>query len=372
MRATRAEIDSAAIAHNVETLARWSAPAALCVVVKADGYGHGAVETSKVALAAGATRLAVALAEEGAALREAGIDAPVLLLSEPPVSDAPVVVDQRLEPTVYTEEGIAALAAATSRHTPVPVHLKVDTGMFRVGCAPGDAVRLAKEIAADDRLRLASVWTHLAVADEPDDPFTAEQLARYRDVLTAIEGTGIEVPMRHAANSAGALAHPGSHFDMVRSGIAVYGIAPSAPLAGVVELRPAMRLVSTVSHLKVVPAGSAISYGRRYAVERPSHIATVPIGYADGARRALSATGGEVLIGGRRRPIAGTVTMDQLMVDLGDDESVDVGDEVVLIGRQGAEEITATEWADRLGTIGYEVVCGIGGRVPRRWNGDGA
>jgi alanine racemase len=191
-------------------------------------------------------------------------------------------------------------------------------------------------------------------------------------VLTALDDAGIDVPLRHAANSAGALAHPDSRFDMVRCGIAVYGIPPSAPLAGVVDLRPALRLVSAVSHLKVVPAGSAISYGRRYTVERPSHIATVPIGYADGVRRALSATGGEVLIGGRRRPIAGTVTMDQLMVDLGDDESVSVGDEVVLIGRQGDEQITATDWADHLGTIGYEVVCGIGSRVPRRWTGSRA
>jgi alanine racemase len=367
MRATWAEVDPAALAHNVATLARLVAPAELCVVVKADGYGHGAVETSKVALAAGAARLAVALAEEGTALRAAGVDAPILLLSEPPASDAAAVVAERLEPTVYTEAGIAALAAATPGGERLPVHLKVDTGMFRVGCTPGDAVRLAKEIVADERLELASVWTHLAVADEPDDPFTAEQVARYREVLTALDGAGIEVPLRHAANSAGALAHPESRFDMVRCGIAVYGIPPSAPLADVVELRPALRLVSSVSHLKVVPAGSAISYGRRYAVERPSHIATVPIGYADGVRRALSATGGEVLIGGRRRPIAGTVTMDQLMVDLGDDETVSVGDEVVLIGRQGDAEIIATEWADRLDTIGYEVVCGIGTRVPRRW-----
>jgi alanine racemase len=337
------------------------------VVVKADGYGHGAVETANVALAAGAARLAVALAEEGTALRAAGVDAPILLLSEPPASDAAAVVAERLEPTVYTETGIAALAAATPQGERLRVHLKVDTGMFRVGCTPGDAVRLAKEIVADGRLALASVWTHLAVADEPDDPFTAEQVARYREVLTALDGAGIEVPLRHAANSAGALAHPESRFDMVRCGIAVYGIPPSGPLAGVVELRPALRLVSSVAHLKVVPAGSAISYGRRYAVERPSHIATVPIGYADGVRRALSSTGGEVLIGGRRRPIAGTVTMDQLMVDLGDDETVSVGDEVVLIGRQGDAEITATEWADRLDTIGYEVVCGIGTRVPRRW-----
>jgi alanine racemase len=246
------------------------------------------------------------------------------------------------------------------------VHLKVDTGMHRVGCAPGDVVRLAKEIASEDRLRLASVWTHLAVADEPDDPFTGEQLERYRTALAAVEAAGIDVPLRHAANSAAALVHPAARFDLVRCGIAAYGIPPAPALAGVVALRPALRLVSRVSFVKVVPRGSALSYGRRYTVDQPSVIATVPIGYADGVRRSLSAAGGEVLVGGRRRPIAGTVTMDQMLVDCGDDQAVAVGDEVVLIGAQGDDEVTATECAERLGTIGYEVVCGIGPRVPRR------
>jgi alanine racemase len=371
VRATRAEVDADAIAHNVTVLARLVAPAELCVVVKADGYGHGAVGAARAALGAGATRLAVALTEEEAMLRAAGIDAPVLVLSEPPPPEAPAVVEARLEPAVYTDAGVAALAAAAAPDDPLPVHLKVDTGMHRVGCRPGDATRLAKEIAADRRLRLASVWTHLAVADEPDEPYTGAQLDAYRDVLTALEAAGIDVPLRHAANSAGAIAHPAARFDMVRCGIAVYGISPSAALAGSVDLRPALRLVSTVSLVKVVDEGSTISYGRRYRVERPSVIATVPLGYADGVRRDLAAAGGEVLINGRRRPIAGTVTMDQLMVDCGDDETVAVGDEVVLIGRQGDDEVPATEWASRLDTIGYEIVCGIGPRVPRHWTGGG-
>jgi alanine racemase len=369
VRATWAEVDTSALAHNVSALARLAAPAELCVVVKADGYGHGAVEAARAALGAGASRLAVALAEEGAMLRSAGIDAPVIVLSGAPEDDAATVVEHGLEPTAYTEAGIAALAVAAGDGAPLPVHLKVDTGMHRVGCLPAEALRLAKEIAAERRLRLASVWTHLAVADEPDDPFTGEQLRRYREVLAGLEAAGIDVPLRHAANSAGTIAHPDARFDMVRCGIAAYGIPPAAGLGDALGLRPALRLVSTVSHVKVVPAGAAISYGRRYRVERPSVIATVPIGYADGVRRSLPSVDGEVLIGGRRRPIAGTVTMDQLMVDCGEDESVAVGDEVVLIGVQGDQDITAVEWAERLGTIGYEIVCGIGPRVPRRWVG---
>ena len=204
----------------------------------------------------------------------------------------------------------------------------------------------------------------------PTSPTPAAQLAAYRDVLRALESAGIDVPLRHAANSAGAIAHPDARFDMVRCGIAVYGIPPSPALAGSVDLQPALRLVSAVSLVKVVEEGATVSYGRRYRAERPSVIATVPLGYADGVRRSLGAAGGEVLIRGRRRPIAGTVTMDQLMVDCGDDETVAVGDEVVLIGRQGDDEVPATEWAERLDTIGYEIVCGIGPRVPRHWTGD--
>ena len=213
------------------------------------------------------------------------------------------------------------------------------------------------------------MWTHLAVADEPDDPSPPSSSTAYREVLAALEAAGIDVPLRHAANSAGAIAHPDARFDLVRCGIAVYGIPPSPALAGAVDLRPALRLVSAVSLVKVVAAGATVSYGRRYRVERPSVIATVPLGYADGVRRTSAAAGGEVLIGGRRRPIAGTVTMDQLMVDCGDDETVAVGDEVVLIGRQGDDEVPAAEWAERLDTIGYEIVCGIGPRVPRHWTG---
>jgi alanine racemase len=373
VRATWAEIDLDAVEHNVANLRALAAPAAMCVVVKADGYGHGAAEVSRAALAAGADQLAVALVEEGAALREAGIDAPVLVLSEPPGDAFGDLVALGLEPTLYSEpavhavaDAVAAAAAARTRPVPLGVHLKVDTGMHRVGAQPADAVAVAKAITARPELALASVWTHCAVADAPDDPFTAEQLRRFEASLAMLGDAGIDPPLRHAANSAAAIAHPAARYDMVRCGIAVYGVDPSPELAGMVDLEPALRLVSHVALVKEVAAGEALSYGQRYRLHHPSVVATVPIGYADGVRRDLSALGGEVLIRGRRRPIAGTVTMDQITVDCGDDRAVAPGDEVVLIGAQGGDRITAADWAVRLGTIGYEVVCGIGPRVPRR------
>ncbi len=246
------------------------------------------------------------------------------------------------------------------------MHLKVDTGMHRVGAPPDEAVALARRVDERTELVLEGVLTHFAVADEPDDPYTSEQLARFHAVLADLDAAGLRPPLVHAANSAGLLAFPEAHFDLVRAGIAIYGIPPAPALAGRAALRPALSLKARVSHVKMLAAGERLSYGLRYRVERAADIATVPIGYADGVPRNLAAVGGEVVVGGRRHPVAGTVTMDQLMVDVGDDE-VAVGDEVVLIGRQGDAEVTAQEWAERLGTIAYEIVCGIGPRAPRSY-----
>ena len=364
-----AEIDLDAVRANVRTLAGAASPAALMAVVKADGYGHGAVPVARAALDAGAQWLGVALVEEGAELRAAGIDAPVLVLSEPPPPAAPAVVALGLTPVAYTRAGIEALAKAVadSGAAPLPVHLKVDTGMHRVGCATGDAGALAESIAARDELRLEGVLTHLAVADEPDNSYTPEQLNRFDTVLSDLRRAGLTLDLVHAANSAALLAFTDrARFDLVRCGIAVYGVPPAPGLAGRVPLRPAMAVKARVTHVKRLAAGARLSYGLRYTMPREGTVATVPVGYADGVPRALSETGGEVLVRGRRHPIAGTVTMDQLMVDVGD-AAVEVGDEVVLLGRDGAAEITADEWADRLGTIGYEIVCGIGRRVPRTY-----
>ena len=359
-------VDLGAIRANVTELRRLAAPAAVLAVVKADAYGHGAVPVARAALEAGAERLGVAIVE-GASLRSAGIDAPILLLSEPPAAVAPAVVEHALTATVYTTAGIDAIGdAARAAGVVVPVHLKVDTGMHRVGCAPADAVALARRITGHPGLDLEGVFTHLAVADEPANPYTDEQLATFDTVLDALAAEGLRPRIVHAANSAGALVRPDARLDLVRVGITIYGIPPAGALAPVPGLLPALRLTSAVTHVKRVPAGARLSYGLRYTASRETTIATVPIGYADGVPRRLGHVGGAVLIGGQRHPIAGTITMDQLLVDLGD-APVSVGDEVVLLGRQGDEEITAGEWADRLDTIAYEIVCGIGPRVPREY-----
>ena len=365
-----ADVDLDAVAHNAGVLARLAAPADLCAVVKADGYGHGAVPVARAALRGGAACLAVALAAEGVELREAGIDAPVLVLSQASADEVDELVAADLEATAYTAAGIAALVGAATRagratDAPVAVHLKVDTGMHRVGCQPDEAVALARCIDDAPALRLASVFTHCAVADEPDDGFTSIQLERFAAVLAEVAAAGIDVPCRHAANTAATIVHPDARLDLVRCGIGIYGLDPSPELAGRVELRPALSLRARVSHVKRVAAGEGISYGLRYRPDVETTIATVPLGYADGIPRALGATGGRVLIGGRSHLIAGTVTMDQITVDCGDDP-VAVGDEVVLLGDQGTERIAAQEWADRLGTITYEITCGISVRVPRR------
>ena len=366
-----ADIDLEAVRANTRAIGAVAAPARVMAVVKADAYGHGAVPIAHAVLDAGAEWIGVALAEEGIALREAGIEAPILLLSEPTSDAAAPVVQAGLTPVVYTLDGLENLAKAVARSTrrsPLPVHLKIDTGMHRVGCAPGTARALVDVIADRNELTLGGVCTHLAVADEPDDPFTCVQIARFDGLLGDLATAGVDVGLRHAANSASLVAFPAANYDLVRVGIALYGIEPAAALAGRVPLRPALSFKARVSFVKAVPAGSRLSYGRRHEVSHPSRIATVPVGYADGVPRNLARVGGEVLVGGCRVPIAGAVTMDQLLLDVGD-LPVEVGDEVVLIGRQGDAEVRTTEWADRLGTIPEEIVCGIGPRVPRRFVG---
>jgi alanine racemase len=277
------------------------------------------------------------------------------------------VVAAGLAVTAYTEGLIRRLAAAGSEPLPVPVHLKVDTGMHRVGAAPEDVPRLAALVAEAPTLSLDAVWTHCAVADDPDDPFTARQLDRFDAVVTALDEAGIRVPMRHAANSAAAIAHPASRYELVRCGIALYGIPPAPALADRLALEPALRLATEVAYVKPLPAGEGVSYGLHHVVDRDTQVATIPVGYADGVFRQLGLEGQEVLVGGRRCPMIGVVTMDQVLVDLGPDSDVREGDEVVLLGAQGGQRISPDEWAARLGTISYEVVCAIGARVERRY-----
>lgn len=358
-------VDLDAVSANTEYLAGLASPAELCAVVKADAYGHGAEEVARATLEAGAAMLGVALVEEAIELRAAGIDDPVLLLSQAPPGAEAAAVEAGLTATVYTEAGADALsAAATAAGRDVAVHLKVNTGMNRVGCQPEDAVALARRIASTPGLRLGGTWTHFAVADEPDLDYTAAQAKLFDAVVADIVAAGIDPGTLHAANSAATLVDPVHYrYDMVRCGIALYGIAPAPGLAGSDALTPVMSLRSELTHVRRLAPGERISYGLRYELDRASWVGTVPLGYHDGVRRGLTGKA-DVLVGGRRRPVAGTITMDQLMVDLGEEE-VPVGTEVVLIGRQGAAEIRAEEWAGLLGTIGYEVTCGIGARVPR-------
>ena len=362
MRPTSCDIDLQAIRDNVGALASLVTPTPLCAVVKANGYGHGSVQVALAALEAGASWLAVALVEEGVELRDAGIDAPILLLSEATPSAADTVVDRGLTPTVYSDAGIAAISAAAHGRGPIDVHLCVDSGMRRVGVELSDMEACATAISDDPDLELSAIWTHCPVADEPGNDFTDEQLRRFSG---AADAHGIDVDV-HVANSAVALTRPTTPGLMVRCGIAIYGIAPASELAGLVDLRPAMTVRSEVSFVKSVPAGQGVGYGHRYTTGSDSTIVTVPIGYADGVRRDLGLRGGHVLIGGMRHPIVGVVTMDQLMVDVGG-TTVAVGDEVILLGRQGNEQITATEIAEQLGTIPYEIVCAISSRMPRRY-----
>jgi alanine racemase len=360
-RPTVAEIDLDAIRSNVRAVK--PSNAALMTVVKADAYGHGAVPVAKAALDAGATWLGVALVEEGIELREAGIEARILLLSELPPGSEAAAVEASLTPSIYTEPAIDRLASVAHSRD-VRVHLKVDTGMHRVGVYPPEAAGdLAKRIDAAG-LRLEGLWTHLAKAE--DDDATVTQLERFARAREAVEANGGRPELLHAANSVGALLRRNARFDLVRVGIETYGLEP-APGLSTPGLRSAMKVRSEVAFAKRLPARERISYGLTYELANPASIATVPIGYADGYRRAFSSAA-DALVGGVRRRVAGAVTMDQIMLDCGDDD-VGPGDEVVLIGSQGAERVTADELAGIAGTIGYEIVTVIGRRVPREYAG---
>lgn len=352
MRPTYAVIDLAAIRHNVAAISEIISPTEYCAVVKADGYGHGDAPVAMAALEAGATRLAVALVEEGIRLREAGIEAPILVLSEPDPEAAGEVVEWDLTPTVYTFDFVRALKESGFASG---VHVKVDTGMHRVGVAPEGLKDLLAGIAAV-RVDLEAVFTHFPVADT-DAVYTKGQIERFDQLVSHLK-----VPLIHIANTPGALLFPEANRDFSRIGLGTYGLHPCDATRGLVDLRPAMSIVSHVSHVQRLPAGSRPSYGRRRALADDATVVTVPIGYADGYSRLLSDQG-RVMIGGTTYALSGTVTMDQTLVTVGDAD-VAVGDEVILMG---GSSISADEWARIMGTISYEVVCSIGPRVPRRY-----
>jgi alanine racemase len=361
-----ARIDLGAIERNCARLrAELTGGAELCAVVKADGYGHGVEACASAALAGGASRLAVATGAEAAKVGRLFPQVPLLTMGALGAGDLEEALDAGSEISVW-REGFRQLASARgrARGEPVRVHVKHDSGMGRLGNPdPGEVLALARACAQDPHLDLAGVWTHFATADEPDSEFFPEQLDRFSEVATAAKA---EFPgiVAHAANSAAVFRDPRSHFDMVRCGVAVYGLDPFQGDPAERGLSPALSLCSYVADVKRFSAGDSAGYGRTWRAPGDTWVGVLPLGYGDGVRRGLS-NNAEMLIRGRRHPLVGTVSMDNVTVDLGPETDVEPGDEAVLIGSQAGEAIRAEEVAARLGTINYEVTCGISSRVPR-------
>jgi alanine racemase len=359
MERALARVSAGAVERNVSALrSRLSAGTQLCAVVKAGGYGHGAPECARAALHGGATWLAVATAPEAAELRAAGIGGRLLVMGALTRADLDTALAADADIGVWTRE---MLEAATARGG-ARIHVKLDSGMGRLGTKdPAEARALCAAAAAGDRVRLEAVWTHFATADEPGDAHFPAQLARFSafadEVRRAHPGT-----LAHAANSAATLRDPAAHFDMVRCGVAIYGLDPFQRDPDEQGLQPALSLHSYVAAVKRFEPGDSAGYGRRWSADEATWVGVLPIGYGDGWRRALT-NNAEVLVRGRRYPLVGTVSMDNVTVELGPDTDVEIGDEAVLIGAQDEERILAEEVAARLGTINYEVTCGIGRRV---------
>jgi len=363
-----ARVNLAAIERNVAHLrAGLTGGAELAAVVKGNGYGHGPAPAARAALAGGARSLAVATAGEAADLRAAGIDAPVLVMGAVSDEELSLALDARSEVVAWSEAFVDRVAAAA---VPIRVHVKLDTGMGRLGTrAVDEAIRVAERIAAAPALELAGAMTHFASADE-DPSFTAEQLARFGPFVDAMRERWPRITV-HAANSAATLREPASHFDLVRCGIAIYGCDPMNQDPAAHGLEPALELTSYVAAVKLARPGDSAGYGRRWVASSDTWIATVPIGYADGIRRGLT-NNCDVLIGGRRYPLMGTVSMDNITVSLDSGGAgVRCGDPVTIIGADGDERQTAEDVARRIGTISYEILCGLTARVPRVYHRDG-
>lgn len=369
VRPLEATIDLDAVRSNIVLLKGLVGEGTeVMAVVKANAYGHGDVQVARAALEAGASCLGVALVEEGGRLREAGITEEVYLLFEPPPAGARSALEQDLICSVYSEPFARALSeAALLLKKKARVHIKIDTGMHRVGVAAGEAPAFATLVARLPGVQVEGLYTHFAVATEPDGAFTDVQMDAFETAAALIEEALGRKLVRHAANSAGTMAFPRSRYDMVRVGIAMLGLVPSEAIGLSSKLKPALTLSGEVAFVKKVAAGEGISYGLSWAPGKDTWIATLPIGYADGFSRLLS-NKAQVLIGGRRRQIVGTICMDLCMADLGD-EPVEAGSGFTVIGEEGDGRITAEEVAQEMGTINYEVVCMISSRVPRVFKG---
>ncbi|RJQ43912.1 MAG: alanine racemase [Gaiellales bacterium] len=365
-----ATVDLECVRHNVGSLRqRLAPPSSLMAVVKADGYGHGDIEVARAALEAGAVSLGVATAGEAVRLRTAGFDCPVLVMGALTGAEAAAALDAGAEIILWTGSFLRSLIdTVRSRDLePARVHIKLDTGMRRLGVYPSRLTELLDLVETSPEVELAGLMTHFATADEDDDDFFQFQLRTFEDAAQTLLAAGVSVPL-HAANSAAAIRFPESHFDFVRCGIAIYGLSPFQGDAAADGLRPALRLSSYLADVKQLREGDTVGYGRTFMARRETSIGIVPVGYGDGYNRLLS-NRGEVLAGGSRFPVVGRISMDQITIDLGPMPAVEPGDEVVLIGRQGEEEVSAEEVASLLDTINYEVTCNISARVERRYEG---
>ncbi|WP_027364179.1 alanine racemase [Desulfotruncus alcoholivorax] len=364
-----AEVNLNSIANNVRNLKKITAPGAeLMAVVKADAYGHGAIPVARTLLENGATFLGVARVSEGIILRQAGIDVPVLVLGYTVPEDFDNLISYQLTQTIYNLETAELLSAAAARSgKKALVHIKIDTGMGRLGFLPGQGatVKAITRIARLPCVDVEGIFTHFADADSKDKTYTLNQWTKFRSLLDQLAKEGMEFRYRHAANSAGILDLPETHLDLVRAGIAIYGIYPSGEVCRErAPLIPAMQLKARIAHIKNVSAGTGISYGVTHRTKGSTTIATIPAGYADGYSRLLSSRG-QILARGQRAPVVGRICMDQFMVDVGNIPDLEPGEEVVLMGSQGNDCISADEIAGQIGTIAYEVLCSISARVPR-------
>jgi alanine racemase len=365
-RPTHVEIDLDALKHNFRQ-ARLQAgdQRRVLAVVKADAYGHGAARVAPALQRCGADIFGVAMVEEGVELRRAGISQPILVLGGIYPGQEKAILRHRLIPALF-DLGVARRLDAVARAEGFisPYHLKIDTGMGRIGFRPEELERVLPELSSLKGLAMEGVISHLAVADQPDHLFTGEQVARFRASLREVRNAGFAPEYIHLSNSASLFADDFPEANLVRPGIVLYGGLPAECLAGRLDLRPVMSFRTSVVQVKEVPAGTGVSYGHRFRATRPTVLAAIPVGYADGYSRHLSCRG-EVLLRGRRAPVAGTVCMDWTMLDVTDIPGVQVGDEVTLLGRDNGEVITAEEWAARIGTISYEIFCQVSKRVPR-------
>lgn len=364
-RGAWAEINLDAVANNVRAAKASLKPGTkLCAVVKADAYGHGAVRVAQEAARNGADFFAVALLQEGVALRDAGIDLPILVLGAMLPNVADLVVHYDISHAVFDKERLYALnEAALRQHKKAKIHIKIDTGMHRIGVHVKDAGKFAKLAASLPGIFIEGVFSHFATADADDKDYAAYQFARFQEALRLIENEGVHIPIRHICNSAGLTELEEYQLDMVRQGITLYGLHPAHMIECYKNFAPVMTVKTVVSYVKELPAGSSIGYGRSFTTKRPSVIATIPIGYADGVSRQLS-NKGYMLVHGERAPIVGKVCMDQLMLDVTDIPEVKVGDEVIVFGGHELPMELVAEWAN---TICYELVCAVSPRVPREY-----